>query len=140
MPLILNWGTPVDAAKAGRLAALLSEATGVGFVVRTEGLLSRTFKLVSAGTVQTNYGAMTLEAKQGDGGSMEIPDVIIARIAPPNVAAFKNGLRDQGVVLYNLVEKPQEWFTSPNFSGGYRRNRKTQRKRNSRKTQRRRRN
>lgn len=138
MPLILNWGTPVDANKAGRLADLLSEATGVGFVVQTEGLLSRTFKLVSAGTVQTNYGAIKLEASQGDGGSMEIPDVIIARIAPAKVAAFKDGLRQQGVVLFNLVEKPQEWFTSTNFSGGYRKTKTNRRK--GRKTQRRRRN
>lgn len=125
MPLELNWGTPVDQDKAGRIARILGDATGVGFKVEKEGGMfgARTFKLVSVGTVQTNYGAMELEVRQGDGGLMLIPDVVLQRITPDKVPAFKAGLKESGVVLINLVEKPVEWYTSPNLSGGYRRGR-----------------
>ena len=149
MPLEINWGTPVDAYKAGRLADLLYKATGVLFEVQTVGLINRTFELVSVGTVQTNYGGKILKVNQPDGGgSMVIPDDIIARIASEKVPAFKIGLRQEGVVLFNLVEKPQEWFKSTNFSGGYRKTKTNRRKgrktntnrRKGRKTQRRRRN
>ena len=123
MSLTLNFGTPIDANKAGRLATLLGTATDVGFKVEVVGMFDRKFKLVSAGTVQTNFGAMKLEVTQDDGGSMVIPDVVLQRITPDKVPAFKAGLKQEGVVLINLVEKPMEWYTSPNLSGGYRRGR-----------------